>query len=39
ALLQSSASRKAQKKKKKKASKTVESATGQAVEAESEAAA
>ncbi|XP_026097691.1 proliferation-associated protein 2G4-like [Carassius auratus] len=38
-LLQSSASRKAQKKKKKKASKTVESATGQAVEAESEAAA
>uniref|UniRef100_A0A8C6T9L6 Proliferation-associated 2G4, b n=1 Tax=Neogobius melanostomus TaxID=47308 RepID=A0A8C6T9L6_9GOBI len=32
ALLQSSASRKAQKKKKKKASKTVESATGQAAE-------
>ncbi|XP_056124033.1 proliferation-associated protein 2G4b [Rhinichthys klamathensis goyatoka] len=39
ALLQSSASRKAQKKKKKKASKNVESATGQPVEAESEAAA
>ncbi|XP_052397383.1 proliferation-associated protein 2G4 isoform X2 [Carassius gibelio] len=38
ALLQSSASRKAQKKKKKKA-KNVESATGQPVEAESEAAA
>ncbi|XP_059383876.1 proliferation-associated protein 2G4-like [Carassius carassius] len=38
-LLQSSASRKAQKKKKKKASKNVESATGQPVEAESEAAA
>ncbi|XP_059920771.1 proliferation-associated protein 2G4b [Gadus macrocephalus] len=34
ALLQSSASRKAQKKKKKKASKTVESATGQAMETE-----
>lgn len=34
ALLQSSASRKAQKKKKKKASKTVESATGQAAETE-----
>ncbi|XP_063064419.1 proliferation-associated protein 2G4-like [Engraulis encrasicolus] len=33
-LLQSSASRKAQKKKKKKASKTVETATGQAVETE-----
>lgn len=39
ALLQSSASRKAQKKKKKKASKNAESATGQPVEAESEAAA
>ncbi|KAK2885569.1 hypothetical protein Q8A67_016406 [Cirrhinus molitorella] len=39
ALLQSSTSRKAQKKKKKKASKNVESATGQPVEAESEAAA
>ncbi|KAG1961592.1 proliferation-associated protein 2G4b [Pimephales promelas] len=39
ALLQSSASRKAQKKKKKKASKNVESAAGQPVEAESEAAA
>ncbi|XP_059396559.1 proliferation-associated protein 2G4-like [Carassius carassius] len=39
ALLQSSASRKAQKKKKKKASKNVESATGQPVEAENEAAA
>ncbi|XP_067302253.1 proliferation-associated protein 2G4b [Pseudorasbora parva] len=39
ALLQSSASRKAQKKKKKKASKNVEGATGQPVEAESEAAA
>ncbi|XP_042569156.1 proliferation-associated protein 2G4-like [Cyprinus carpio] len=38
-LLQSSASRKAQKKKKKKASKNVESATGQPMEAESEAAA
>ncbi|KAF3696881.1 Proliferation-associated protein 2G4 IRES-specific cellular trans-acting factor 45 kDa [Channa argus] len=34
ALLQSSASRKTQKKKKKKASKTVESATGQAMETE-----
>ncbi|KAG7257303.1 hypothetical protein CRUP_031805 [Coryphaenoides rupestris] len=34
ALLQSSASRKAQKKKKKKASKTVETATGQAMETE-----
>jgi len=34
ALLESSASRKTQKKKKKKASKTVESATGQAMETE-----
>lgn len=39
ALLQSSASRKAQKKKKKKASKTAENATGQPMEAESQAAA
>ncbi|KAA0707114.1 Proliferation-associated protein 2G4 [Triplophysa tibetana] len=39
ALLQSSASRKAQKKKKKKASKNAERATGQPMEAESEAAA
>ncbi|XP_051516676.1 proliferation-associated protein 2G4-like [Myxocyprinus asiaticus] len=39
ALLQSSASRKAQKKKKKKASKNADNATGQPVEAESEAAA
>ncbi|XP_076132048.1 proliferation-associated protein 2G4-like [Alosa pseudoharengus] len=38
ALLQSSASRKAQKKKKKKASKTVETATGQPMEEETEAA-
>ncbi|XP_062397229.1 proliferation-associated protein 2G4b [Sardina pilchardus] len=38
ALLQSSASRKAQKKKKKKASKTVETATGQPMEVETEAA-
>lgn len=39
ALLQSSASRKAQKKKKKKASKTAENASGQPMEAESQAAA